>query len=119
MCVVGVVGAGDRVEAEIRRGTLVAGVGRDHRKTFVQGENGRGLWTDRGADHAVVAAAALVQEAPVPLGRQAHFKADVVGLAILPQTLVHATSHQTVRAEHGARGGARWPHAVCRDQLGR
>lgn len=72
-----------------------------------------------GHRHSTVGAAvALVQEAAVPVARQAHLEADGVGLAIdRADTIVHATDHQAVLAHGLARivQGARSHRAGGRD----
>ena len=72
------------VETELGRTALMPRVGRHHGKAALQSRLRKcsGVPTDRRRHDAVVAAAALIQEAAAPDGREAKLEARLVGLAV-------------------------------------
>ena len=117
MRVVGVVCAGDRVKAEVCCRPLVACIGGYYGETPVQRIAGCGLRAYGRANHPVVTATALVEQATIPLHRQTHFKTDVVGFAVLTGAFSHAAREFAMRCQQGASGSTRRAYRVTRNLL--
>jgi len=83
---VGVIDARDGIETELGRGALMTRVRCHDGEAALQA----GLWkrsriaSDRRRDDAVIAAAALIQEAAAPRGRKPKLETCLVGLAVCP-----------------------------------
>ena len=73
----------------VKRGALVAGVGRDHRKSARQpGVVPGGCAAHRRPDTAVISAAALEQEAVIPVVGQRNGEADTVASPVRASALI-------------------------------
>jgi hypothetical protein len=100
-----------RIDAEQRVGRTVTGIRTDDGKAHVERIVQRAAAAHRsgGGHHvAVGAAVGLVEEAAVPVVRQAHFKADGVALAVdRAGALVHLARDLAMRGNRLAGDGQR------------